>query len=251
MWCRLEPGTDRIAALPEVFVSERCVGAQRRGATHLAIVQFRCRMERQPVLDAQRDIDGVGISPWHQFRHHPSVGLAVQRDDVTLQVLCARHGSFGDRWGSLSHRARRVILRAGHAQATDRAFHHAQIDDPVIDALARQLHRDGGIARAIIGILQRVPRLFDIGGGLAQSDMRQHHLFNRGRCQHGVADHPDFQHGKPRAFLRDRGKRQQQPGQTEQHETTQAASETVRRMVIRRGSASGLHRPDMPQRPRP
>ena len=124
-------------------------------------------MQRQLVFHLKVDIERAGLAAGTQRRRHLAVRQLVQRDDVLLDLRNVRHGAFGERRRQLLDVAWQVVLRIDDAQPLDTPLRHVQADDAVRGALLRDLDLDRLEAAALIGALERLAGLIDIGRRLA------------------------------------------------------------------------------------
>ena len=151
-------------------------------------------MQRQAVLHLEVDLDRTRRLAGAQHRRDAAVGRAVQRRQLLLHLREVRHRALGQFRHAGPDLAQAEVARLDHAQPVHRRLGHRQLHHAAVHFLLRDVHQHGEIARAVVGLLQRLACLFHVVQGLLLAEMRIHRLLDDGDRQQRRALHPVFEY---------------------------------------------------------
>lgn len=154
-----------MAELPEVVVTEASDRAQLLGVGAVIVVEANTGGPRALVFDLQIDVHGAGALTFAHQRHHLSARGFVELCEFALNLGEVRYLAFFQRRDVVANIQRRIVFGADHTHPADLGFADLQVDDAVGHRLLRQLDEHRLIATLLIGLLQGVPRAFDIREG--------------------------------------------------------------------------------------
>ena len=186
-------------------------------------------MQRQLILDIQRDVDGAGQPPRFQHWGGFQIGAAVDRVEFGLHLRKIRHTALSQLRHVFLEAADKMIVGALHAQAIDLPLDHQQPNDAIIDLLLRHRYQHGQITGGMVGLLKRATGALDVGNTFTLAKKGRDRFFDRGFGEPAVAFNGEFKNVKPCAGWRRRhlsGCRHA-AGQPQQDQAREHSRETV------------------------